>query len=192
MSNHRGERGQAEDSPPLHPVPRFASLFVDEYPKMVALAAAVSGHRHHAEDLAQEAMHRLDRNWGRVQGLQSPGAWLRRVTINLALSHRRRLVTEAKALLRLRTTPSTLPPSAAEYEPIWSAVAALPGKQRAAVALHYLEDRSIDEIADILAVAPSTARVHLHRGRRALHDQLPDYDPATQSDLPGSNEEIPR
>jgi RNA polymerase sigma-70 factor, ECF subfamily len=172
-----GEQDPTDLPSMLHPRPRFETLFIDEYPKMVALAAAVSGSRLQAEDLAQEAMSRLDRDWDRVQGLDKPGGWLRRVTINLALSHRRRLVAEAKARLRLGATPSTLPPSAAEHEPVWQAVAALPGKQRAAIALRYLEDRSVDEIAGILDIAPATARVHLHRGRQALRERLGDFDP---------------
>ena len=174
-------RDLADTTPPLLAVPSYEALFIDEYPKMVALAAAVSGSRVFAEDLAQEAMHRLDRNWAKVQGFQSPGGWVRRVTINLALSHRKRLANEAKARLRLAITPTTLPPIAAEHEPVWQAVAALPRNQRAAVALHYLEDRSIEEIADILDISPSTARVHLHRGRQKLRDQLPEFDPRPQS-----------
>ncbi len=172
-----GETDPVELPSARHPRPRFEALFVEEYPKMVALSAAVSGSLLQAEDLAQAAMSRLDREWDHVQGLDRPGAWLRRVTINLALSHRRRLVTEARVRLRLVGAPSTIPPSGAEHEPVWRAVAALPGKQRAAIALRYLEDRSVDEIADILGIAPATARVHLHRGHRALREHLGDFDP---------------
>lgn len=144
---------------------------------MVALAAAVSGRRDFAEDLAQDALSRLHRNWARVQGFQAPGAWVRRVTINLALSHRRRLANEARALLRLTDQPAHLPPIAVEHQPVWRAVAALPGKQRAAVALRYLEDRTVDEIADVLEISPSTVRVHLHRASQSLQASLADFDP---------------
>lgn len=171
----------ADTAAPLGPtaVPTFDAVFVDEYPKMVALAAAVSGRRAFAEDLAQEAMVRLHRNWSRIQGYESPGAWVRRVTINLALSQRRRLANEARARLRLRSAAiRQLSPSAAtEHQPVWDAVAALPGNQRAAVALRYLENRSIDEIADVLKIAPSTVRVHLHRAAQTLRERLPDFDP---------------
>ncbi len=189
-----GRPSHADTAVPLGPkaVPTFDAVFVDEYPKMVALAAAVSGRRAFAEDLAQEAMARLHRNWGRIQGFESPGAWVRRVTINLALSQRRRLANETRAKLKLGTgRPRQLPPSAAEHRAVWDAVATLPGKQRAAVALRYLEDRSIDEIADVLEIAPSTVRVHLHRAAGALREQLPDFDPrpldASSGDTPQSD-----
>lgn len=164
--------------PPTTVTPTFESVFVAEYPAMVALAAAVSGRPSDAEDIAAEAMQRLQTNWRKVADYERPGAWVRRVTINLALSRRRRVTAEARALVRLgRPADATLPPSAAEHEPVWAAVAKLPGKQRAAVALHYLEDRPIDEIADVLGCSPSTARVHLHRGRTALRDHLHSMDP---------------
>lgn len=183
------------EATPLQVVPSFESLFVDEYPKMVALAAAVSGSRLFAEDLAQEAMQRLHRNWSHVSGYEAPGAWVRRVTINLSLSLRRRLANETRARLRLRVPATDLPPSDAEHEPVWQAVRALPGKQRAAIALRYLEDRSIEEIADILDISPSTARVHLHRGRQALRDRLSDFNPWDGAGAPnqiGSDEEVSR
>ena len=49
---------------------------------------------------------------------------------------------------------------------------ALPARQAQAVALHYLEDRSLAEIARILGCAEGTVKAHLHRGRRALADAL--------------------
>ncbi len=138
---------------------------------MVALAAAVSGSNLAAEDIAQEALVRAYRRWDRVGRLDKPGAWLRRVTINLALSNRKRAATELKA--RLRIGPQrTLSPAPADHDHVWAAVRSLPGQQRAAIALHYLEDRPVAEIAEILDCAESTAKVHLHRGRTSLADLL--------------------
>lgn len=153
--------------------PTFEAVFVAEYPRMVALAAAVTGRRDHAEEIAAEAMARLEASWTKVQGYESPGGWVRRVTINLAVSRKRRLVTESRAIVRLGNRPApTIAATPAHDEPIWAAVAALPRRQRAVIALHYLEDRSITEIADICGISPATARVHLHRGRATLRDTL--------------------
>src|SRR5262249_37577177 len=44
----------------------------------------------------------------------------------------------------------------------------LPAKQRAAVALFYLEDRPVAEVADLLGISVSTCTVHLTRARRRL------------------------
>ena len=145
----------------------FAAFYRREYPNMVAIATAVSGSRATAEDLAQEAMLRAHRNWDRVSQYERPGAWVRRVTINLSLSATKRAAAELRRIIRM-AEPSTLPEPGASDDYVWKAVAKLPGKQRAAIALHYLEDRPIEEIAEILEVSKATARVHLHRGRKAL------------------------
>jgi RNA polymerase sigma-70 factor (ECF subfamily) len=150
----------------------FEALFAVEYPKMVALAAAVSGNRAFAEDIASEALGRASARWDVISRYDKPGAWLRRVTFNLAVSRRRRLVREAQAMLRLGRPEPELPPAPPEHDEVWAAVATLPRQQRAAVALHYLEDLSIDEIAEVLDLSPSTVRVHLHRARQALRDRL--------------------
>ena len=155
----------------------FPAFYRREYPNMVAIAAAVSGNRAIAEDLAQEAMLRAHRHWDRVSAYERPGAWVRRGTINLALSAAKRAAAEFPRVLRLAER-STLPEPDVADDRIWKAVAKLPGNQRAAVALHYLEDRPIDEIADILEISAATARVHLHRGRKALASTL-DPEEAT-------------
>lgn len=145
----------------------FPAFYRREYPAMVAIAAAVSGNRAIAEDIAQEAMLRAHRHWDRIADYDRPGAWVRRVTINQALSAVKRAGAELRRLLRLAER-TTLPEPDVTDDRIWKAVAKLPGNQRAAVALHYLEDRPIEEIAHILEISASTARVHLHRGRQAL------------------------
>jgi len=155
----------------LPPQETFPAFYRREFPKMVAIAAAVSGSRAVAEDLAQEAMLRAHRQWDRVSIYERPGAWVRRVTINLSLSASKRASAEMRRLLRVADRP-TLPEPDVVDDRIWRMVARLPKQQRAAIALHYLEDRSIDEIADILDISAATARVHLHRGRRALAGDL--------------------
>lgn len=149
----------------------FDAFFRRERVGLVALAAAVSGSHLAAEDLAHEALTRAYQRWDRLVEYDKPGAWVRRVTINLALSSRKRLANEAKARLRLRAEP-TMAPAPEIHDDVWAAVKQLPGKQRAAVALHYLEDRSTAEIAEVLDCAEATARVHLHRGRQALGEML--------------------
>ena len=149
----------------------FPAFYRREYPKMVAIAAAVSGNRAIAEDLAQEAMLRAHRHWTRISTYERPGAWARRATVNLSLSAVKRASAEMRRMLRI-ADPATLPEPEAPDDRVWRAVAELPGKQRAAIALHYLEDRAIEEIAEILEISPATARVHLHRGRQSLADRL--------------------
>ncbi len=151
--------------------PGYGPFYRRELPALTALAAAVAGNDLVAEDLAQEALVRAYRRWDVVSTYDKPGAWVRRVTINLALSARKRATSELKARLRLGPAP-TLTPAPAIHDDVWSAVRRLPGQQRAAVALHYLEDRPVSEIAEILDCAEATAKVHLHRARASLAARL--------------------
>ena len=153
----------------------FDDFYLREFRPMVALAAAVSGSPLLAEDLAQEAMTRVYDRWDRISGYDKPGAFVRRVTINLASSRRKRDAVAERGRARLGTQHAIPPPDDPHTE-VWQAVASLPPKQRAAIALHYLEDRPIEEIADILGCANATARVHLHRARTTLANLLEGHE----------------
>lgn len=151
----------------------FEAFYRREFRATVALAFALSGSRLGAEDLAQEAMLVAHRRWDEVCRLDRPDAWVRRVVSNMAVSWHRRRMSEGRALARLAGRRQEVLPA---LEPVddqfWREVRSLPGKQAQAIALHYLEDMSVVEIAEVLDCSPSTAKVHLHRGRKALGAKL--------------------
>jgi RNA polymerase sigma-70 factor (ECF subfamily) len=157
---------------PLQPPPELADLYRREYRRVVALAYGLSGSRSAAEELAQEGFLAAHRSWDRIAGYEDPGGWVRRVVANRAVSQVRRRVAEAKALTRVGARPVLPTELAAHDAEFWREVRRLPTRQAQAVALHYLEDRPIDEIARILDISPETVRVHLHRGRKALAEAL--------------------
>ncbi len=156
---------------------RFEYFYLQEYPRVVALAYALSGSRAGAEDIAQEAFLRAYRDWDRVGSYEHRVAWVRRVAANLAAnlatSGLRRRVVEARALIRLagRWEP-VVDPLPAENAEFWAAVRALPARQAQAVALYYLEDRSIQQTAAVLGCAEGTVKAHLAKARRALARRL--------------------
>jgi RNA polymerase sigma-70 factor, ECF subfamily len=94
------------------------------------------------------------------------------VAANLAVSAFRRRLAEAKAVVRLAARRQPDPPLQPEVLDFWRAVRALPGRQRQAVALFYLEDWPTAEIARFLGCTETTVRGHLHRGRAALARRL--------------------
>jgi RNA polymerase sigma-70 factor (ECF subfamily) len=151
----------------------FEVFYVEEYPRVVKLAYALSGSCSGAEDIAQEAFLRAYRDWDRVGSYEHQAAWVRRVAANLATSGLRRRVVEARALVRLaaRREPA-LDPLPAENADFWRAVRALPHRQAQAVALYYLEDLSIQQTATVLDCAEGTVRAHLAKARRALARRL--------------------
>ena len=129
----------------------FERFFRDEYPRLVPMLHALLGDRQRAEDVAQEALAAAQRDWHRVSTLDKPGAWVRRVALNASSNVRRRRGREAVALRRLGPAAPTAAPAAAETdEQLWRLVRQLPEQQRWAVALHYVEDRPVGEVARIL------------------------------------------
>ena len=150
-------------------VEHYDEFYLREFPRMVAVAYALSGSRWAAEELAQEACLRAYRSWDDISRYDKPGAWLRRVTVNLATSHIRRRVSEAKAValtaLRQRTPLEAHPDSEMAF---WQEVRSLPRRQRQCVVLHYVDGLSVAEISEVLDVSESTVRTHLQRGRQTL------------------------
>ena len=171
----RGAAGPASAADVV-PVPAsFNDFFTDQYPKLVVLLTALTGSRAVAEELAQDALFRAHQRWSKVSSYDIPAAWLRRVAINLAHNHRARRRSERRALERLageRPVHEVALDRDDGPDHFWSLVRLLPKRQAAAVALHYLEDRPVSEVADILGCAEGTAKAHLHKGRANLAHHL--------------------
>ncbi|HJQ92323.1 MAG TPA: SigE family RNA polymerase sigma factor [Acidimicrobiia bacterium] len=151
----------------------FDAFYTCEFPRMVDLAYALSGSRIAAEDLAQEAMLAAHANWDRVGVLDRPGAWVRRVVINKAASIYQRRSAELRALTRLAPLRGgTFMRVDSETEHVWNEVRKLPRRQAQVVALFYLDQLSVTEIAHVLEVAEGTVKAHLHQAREALAPML--------------------
>lgn len=161
------------------PMP-FDDFFRREYPQLVPMLHALLGDRAQAEDVAQEAIAAAQEQWTRIERYDQPGAWVRRVALNRASNARRRRGREAIALRRVGVTAADDGCGAdGEGGPdlpdadLWRLVRALPDQQRFAVALHYVEDLSIAEVAAVLECAEGTVKTHLSRARATLTRQLP-------------------
>jgi RNA polymerase sigma-70 factor, ECF subfamily len=157
----------------VRPPERFEDFYVKEYSAVVGLAYALSGSRSGAEDLAQEAFLAAYGNWNRIAAYEQPGAWVRRVVANRSVSSLRRRAAEAKALARSALGRRIELPDLGSSDPeFWDAVRSLPRRQSQVVALFYLEDLPIADVADILEMSPGTVKRHLHDGRLALARRL--------------------
>ena len=168
------ERGQL--APPAE-ADGFVELYRREYRSIRALAWALTGDAGAAEDIAQDAFLRAHARWDVVSAYDEPGAWVRRVAINLATSVLRRRTREVRAMLRVQAQPGrdwVMPEADREF---WAAVRALPRRQAAVIALHYYEDLPVSDIAAVLDIAEGTVKAHLHKGRHNLAAALGTPEP---------------
>ena len=150
----------------------FETFYAREFRPLVALAYVLSGSRANAEDLAQEAMAAAYRRWDRVSVMESPTGYVRRATANLAVSAFRRRLTEAKALFRLAGQRTLLPEMQELDEQFWAFVRRLPRRQAQAVALRYVYDCPVLEVAELMGISEGAAKAHLHKARRSLARSL--------------------
>lgn len=173
--------GQITDPSFLRVAESFDEFYQREYPKMLKLAYALSGNRWASEEIAQEGFLAAHRRWSKVSSYESPGSWVRRVVSNLAISFLRRRVVETKALVKYTTGRTEAIEQLPERdEEVWRAVRALPRRQAQAIALHYLLDLPLSEIATTLECAEGTVKAHLYAARTALAHRLGEREGSSE------------
>jgi RNA polymerase sigma-70 factor, ECF subfamily len=179
----RMTRQIAEDAPEgaglgvvfeLEPAPSFDAFYRRELPGLLALARALSGSAS-ADDIAQEAMLVAYRHWDTVSTLDVPAAWVRRVCANRCVSTLRRRAVESRALLRLGSRREASPGLSETHEEFWAEVRRLPRRQAQVIALHYIYDLGVAEVASTLGCAEGTVKVHLFRARSVLAERIAQW-----------------
>jgi RNA polymerase sigma-70 factor (ECF subfamily) len=156
----------------------FEDWYRREHPRLLASITLVARDPEVAREATDEAFTRALERWDRVSRMASPEGWTFRVAANVVRRRHRRAALEQKLLLRdrpARAAPPALDPT------VWAAVAALPDRQREAVALRYLLGLTQAEVAAAMGVAPGTASATLAAARRAL---VPLLGPDVADDVP--------
>ena len=146
----------------------FDALFRREFGPIARTAYLIVGDWEVAREIAQDAFVQVLRHWKKVREMESPGGWVRRVAIRDAVRMRRR--DARRRSLGHSQTPTGEPDVGGRA--VRQALLMLPRRQRAVIALHYLEDRSVAEIAALLGCSEGTVKTHLSRGRAALATHL--------------------
>ena len=146
--------------------PEFEWLFRSTYASVLRTSFLILHDQGAAEEVTQDAFLRLYERWHSVAEVDHPSAWVRRVATRAA-------VKRAKRAKSLTTAPEAAGASDQRLDiDLLRAVVRLPAQQRAAVALYYLEDRPVAEVADLMGVSTSTVKQHLHRAREHLANTL--------------------
>ena len=168
----------------------------DRHRRMVyRTALVITGDTDAASDLLQDVFLRLHRFADNIDSRRPLEPWLYRMTINLTYDWVKRMNRWPRPLEDLadwlagavENNPYEITEKNDEWQQVQLAVSALPLPQRVVVVLYYLNDLSLQEIAEILSVPVGTVKSRLHYGRHALKKSIGLQDEL----MPGLNYERP-
>ena len=146
----------------------FIALMEREYLPLCRVATLIVGDPGLGEEIVQEAFTRALVRWSRISRYDRPGAWLRLVTVRLAV----RTAGKRHGLLSSGDIPDPGRVDAHSDPDLASAIAELPAIERAVIVLHYLCDLPVEEVARAMKSKATTTRVRLHRARAKLLEAL--------------------
>ncbi|MGA2009047.1 MAG: sigma-70 family RNA polymerase sigma factor [Solirubrobacteraceae bacterium] len=160
------------------PLPPFQSLIdahgVDIHRFLIASVGAGD-----ADDCYQETWLSALRAYPRLRDASQLRAWLFTIAHRKAIDHvraRRRAPTPVPDLgdgATASLTTGALPGDALPDAELWARVAALPDKQRTAVALRFVADCAYAEIAGAMATTEQAARRNVHEALTRLRKDPP-------------------
>jgi RNA polymerase sigma-70 factor, ECF subfamily len=146
---------------------RFDDFFEGEHERLFKALYFVTGNRHDAEELMQDAFMRLWERWGDIERIEDPTGYLFRVALNGFRMRRRRA---AMALRKVLPVPDRRDEFAdAEMRAdVRALLLTIAPRQRAALLLVDLLGYPAEQAARILHVRPSSVRALASKGRQAL------------------------
>lgn len=131
-----------------------------------------------AEDLTAHTFFQALSAAGSFRADGSYKSWLFRIAHNTLASWRRKrssapiTVEELPEHMDPAPSPVTIALDSEEKQLVWTLVSSLPPTQREVLALRYLEDLDIGEIATITCKTKGAIRILLHRARNGLRQAL--------------------
>lgn len=149
----------------------------EEYPQLVgSLRLVCSGDQHLAEDLAQEALTRLFRDWRKVASGPSPRSWLYKVALNLARSNwrRQKVRRRIEARLNLNLVEKDHAEDVADRDLVRRAMDVLLLRERTVIVLRQYRHLSVRETAAAMGVSEQAVRSLHHRAVGKLREALAD------------------
>jgi RNA polymerase sigma-70 factor (ECF subfamily) len=155
----------------------------DRHQRLVYRASlAITGDPEAAADLLHDVFLRLHRFAHRVDPSRPLEPWLYRVTVNQASTwvKRHRWMRPIDDLTEWligegRNSTSQQIERQEEWLAIEQAMVTLPLAQRTVIALYYVNDLSLQEIAKILDIPTGTVKSRLHYGRRGLREIMSQH-----------------
>jgi len=153
----------------------FDRLYRSTYQRIFATLMLILRNPAAAEDATQEAYLNAFRAWGTWKQDAPAEAWMYRIALNVAFTHRRReRLHEIGEVLRRLGRPKEPDPSELEQTDLIRALRSLPAKQAATIVLRHLHGFTNREIASALNVPERTVASRLAAAKMRLRSRLGD------------------
>jgi RNA polymerase sigma factor (sigma-70 family) len=146
---------------------RFDTFFEDEHERLFKALYFVTGNRHDAEELMQDAFLRLWERWDEIHRIDDPTAYLFRVALNGFRMRRRRAAMAIRKVIPVPETRDAFLDAEMRAD-VRRLLLDLTPRQRAALVLVDLLGYPSEQAARILRVRPSTVRALATKGRKVL------------------------
>lgn len=141
---------------------------------LLRTAYYLTGDRGLAEDLLQASLTKTYLHWHRIRSRGAEVAYVRKTMVNTSINWWRRMSWQAERprddLPAMVVEDGT--DAIDERAGLIEAVRRLPARQRAVVALRYLEDLSEAETARLLGCSPGTVKSNTSRALKRLRSEL--------------------
>lgn len=167
-------------------VEAFDALLRTRLERLCRMAVAITRSDADARDAVQEASIQAWRQLPKLRDRTRFDPWLAQIVVNacrgLLRSQNRRRVREievhdrAHEIDEVRAPALDAPDAIADAEAVQRAFLRLDPGARALIALHYVEQRPLAEIAGILGIPVGTVKWRLFRARRVLDSALKAED----------------
>jgi RNA polymerase sigma-70 factor (sigma-E family) len=148
---------------------QFSEFFVARAPALRRTAYLIVRDWHGAEDVTQLGFARLYVVWPRIRP-ETLEPYARKVVVNEALGWLRR---RRRDPLTAEVPDHPAPQPAEKALDLGQALDLLPAQQRAIVALRFLDDLPVAEVARVLDVAEGTVKSQTSRALATLRARLP-------------------
>ena len=153
----------------------FDGLYQATYQRVFAALVVILRNRTAAEDATQEAFLRAFRGWKHWKQEAPAEAWIYRIALNVAFSHRRReRLYEVGELIKRLGRPRLADPTSVVEPDLVREMRALPPKQAAALVLRHLHGFTNREIAAAIGVPERTVASRLAAAKSRLRVRLGD------------------
>jgi len=134
--------------------------------------------KHDREDLLQEIFLKVYKSFPKFRGDSDLGTWIYRISVNTSInfikkSKRYKQLSEMLSKLRVFEDDNK---EFFKDDAIFKPLEKLNPQQRIILVLSDIEEKKLDEIAEILNLPVGTVKSNLHRGREIVKKELVKYD----------------